>query len=155
MFIFFFIYFIFFLFFFFFFFFFFSSRRRHTISLRDWSSDVCSSDLTARDRARERRLVHQTRARDRQDHFLPAQMLHGVGRGDDRLVLDGRHGHAERVAPVLGRQRRADDREVVRFRPARGENHLVRLGAQHAGDRALGFLDARARGPAEAVRRRG
>src|SRR6267378_2664584 len=24
----------------------FSSRRRHTISLRDWSSDVCSSDLT-------------------------------------------------------------------------------------------------------------
>src|SRR6266403_3696439 len=29
-------------------FFFFSSRRRHTRSLRDWSSDVCSSDLTRR-----------------------------------------------------------------------------------------------------------
>src|SRR6266496_5329473 len=29
------------------FFFFFSSRRRHTRSLRDWSSDVCSSDLDA------------------------------------------------------------------------------------------------------------
>src|SRR5690349_14946224 len=28
------------------FFFFFSSRRRHTRSLRDWSSDVCSSDLS-------------------------------------------------------------------------------------------------------------
>src|SRR5699024_2957952 len=27
--------------------FFFSSRRRHTISKRDWSSDVCSSDLAA------------------------------------------------------------------------------------------------------------
>src|SRR5690606_39811090 len=26
---------------------FFSSRRRHTIFSRDWSSDVCSSDLTA------------------------------------------------------------------------------------------------------------
>src|SRR6266705_6963565 len=26
-------------------FFFFSSRRRHTISYGDWSSDVCSSDL--------------------------------------------------------------------------------------------------------------
>src|SRR5204862_4230619 len=26
---------------------FFSSRRRHTSSLRDWSSDVCSSDLSA------------------------------------------------------------------------------------------------------------
>src|SRR6266576_5783139 len=30
------------------FFFFFSSRRRHTRSLRDWSSDVCSSDLWCR-----------------------------------------------------------------------------------------------------------
>src|SRR5438045_1342011 len=28
--------------------FFFSSRRRHTRCLSDWSSDVCSSDLTAR-----------------------------------------------------------------------------------------------------------
>src|SRR5438094_9943710 len=28
------------------FFFFFSSRRRHTRSYGDWSSDVCSSDLT-------------------------------------------------------------------------------------------------------------
>src|SRR5437868_10755972 len=38
--------FFFFLFLFFFcFFFFFSSRRRHTRSKRDWSSDVCSSDL--------------------------------------------------------------------------------------------------------------
>src|SRR2546422_5010907 len=29
------------------FFFFFSSRRRHTRCSRDWSSDVCSSDLAA------------------------------------------------------------------------------------------------------------
>src|SRR5436305_3030647 len=33
-------------FFFIFFFFFFSSRRRHTRCGRDWSSDVCSSDLS-------------------------------------------------------------------------------------------------------------
>src|SRR5215211_8496815 len=32
------------------FFFFFSSRRRHTRSLCDWSSDVCSSDLELRAR---------------------------------------------------------------------------------------------------------
>src|SRR5206468_9104558 len=32
-----------------FFVFFFSSRRRHTRSDRDWSSDVCSSDLTLRE----------------------------------------------------------------------------------------------------------
>src|SRR5690606_40276263 len=30
----------------FFFYFFFSSRRRHTRFSRDWSSDVCSSDLS-------------------------------------------------------------------------------------------------------------
>src|SRR6266849_8496814 len=30
--------------------FFFSSRRRHTISTRDWSSDVCSSDLVLGER---------------------------------------------------------------------------------------------------------
>src|SRR3989440_5215882 len=38
-------YFLFYFFNYFFFFFFFSSRRRHTRSDRDWSSDVCSSDL--------------------------------------------------------------------------------------------------------------
>src|SRR5206468_5012276 len=32
-------------------FFFFSSRRRHTRSDRDWSSDVCSSDLVRLDPA--------------------------------------------------------------------------------------------------------
>src|SRR4030043_1810332 len=32
------------------FFFFFSSRRRHTRCSRDWSSDVCSSDLGPPDR---------------------------------------------------------------------------------------------------------
>src|SRR6266436_4742014 len=31
-----------------FYFFFFSSRRRHTRCSRDWSSDVCSSDLEVR-----------------------------------------------------------------------------------------------------------
>src|SRR5699024_11929684 len=31
--------------------FFFSSRRRHTRSKRDWSSDVCSSDLTSSNNA--------------------------------------------------------------------------------------------------------
>src|SRR5256884_1917793 len=33
------------------FFFFFSSRRRHTRCSRDWSSDVCSSDLIHRESA--------------------------------------------------------------------------------------------------------
>src|SRR5438105_9857695 len=36
------------------FFFFFSSRRRHTRSTRDWSSDVCSSDLILEGTKRDR-----------------------------------------------------------------------------------------------------
>src|SRR6266536_4149824 len=47
-----------------FFFFFFSSRRRHTRSTRDWSSDVCSSDLAfigkeALERAKEAGLTRR------------------------------------------------------------------------------------------------
>src|SRR6476646_610516 len=44
------------------FFFFFSSRRRHTRSLCDWSSDVCSSDLRRRSR---RRCAHRQHLRRR------------------------------------------------------------------------------------------
>src|SRR2546428_8719495 len=57
-------------------FFFFSSRRRHTRSDRDWSSDVCSSDLGGRVRLVARRakcleqeLLGATFAREDQDFF--------------------------------------------------------------------------------------
>src|SRR3989442_9201044 len=52
-------------------FFFFSSRRRHTRCGRDWSSDVCSSDLGQR---RNDRRYHGERG-----GLRPAT----VGRGDD------------------------------------------------------------------------
>src|SRR5205809_2001276 len=41
----------------FFFFFFFSSRRRHTRCSRDWSSDVCSSDLEFIQKAKRARKI--------------------------------------------------------------------------------------------------
>src|SRR5690349_22778697 len=41
-------------------FFFFSSRRRHTRSLRDWSSDVCSSDLSLQDQLLRREMREKT-----------------------------------------------------------------------------------------------
>src|SRR5207249_9140219 len=47
------------------FFFFFSSRRRHTRSKRDWSSDVCSSDLE----------LHISRSAD----FAPRERDRGSG----------------------------------------------------------------------------
>src|SRR6266849_9197689 len=45
--------------------FFFSSRRRHTMSTRDWSSDVCSSDLLAVDHEHGERPVTGEPLRDR------------------------------------------------------------------------------------------
>src|SRR3989337_3408445 len=45
--------------------FFFSSRRRHTRCYRDWSSDVCSSDLRFRRRSRCR-CSRRSRPRRRQ-----------------------------------------------------------------------------------------
>src|SRR5438874_11183305 len=62
-------------------FFFFSSRRRHTRSLRDWSSDVCSSDLLAE-------LGCQVEAADRNAEALAG--LAGVARITTRWIdLEG------------------------------------------------------------------
>src|SRR5690606_39503006 len=87
---------------------FFSSRRRHTIFSRDWSSDVCSSDLfrlsgafeapssaTSNDAA-----LHAALA-DGADHLAPAFVqIH--------LTTDQRH--------LFGAQRRELSHHVQRFR---------------------------------------
>src|SRR5207248_7096384 len=57
--------------------FFFSSRRRHTRSYGDWSSDVCSSDLVVRSRA-----VPES-----------GQILVGQRRVDERIVPGIMAGH--------------------------------------------------------------
>src|SRR5690349_7006241 len=84
--------------------FFFSSRRRHTRSLRDWSSDVCSSDLAATGVARLAGDVG-----DRVDFDAIA------GREDDRLAHDARGGDvAQHLAQlVLVEIGRASCRERV------------------------------------------
>src|SRR5207249_8544612 len=48
--------------------FFFSSRRRHTRSKRDWSSDVCSSDLAIASRISTAQL-EPVRVEERRDWF--------------------------------------------------------------------------------------
>src|SRR5438067_6289337 len=59
-----------------FFFFFFSSRRRHTRSKRDWSSDVCSSDLhplsIVRPNRLDERIKTESRRRTRAPNSLAA-----------------------------------------------------------------------------------
>src|SRR5690242_21051558 len=88
-------------FFFSFFFFFFSSRRRHTRLTCDSSSDVCSSDLSARFDScaptRQRRLgiVQRERRRERPDllgrirvteHDLEPASVLGEARSEERRV---------------------------------------------------------------------
>src|SRR5207245_7211936 len=57
-------------------FFFFSSRRRHTRCYRDWSSDVCSSDLPeAPDKRRGRTISSSARGARPSTHHGPLQRL--------------------------------------------------------------------------------
>src|SRR5438045_7745041 len=73
---------------FFLFFFFFSSRRRHTRCLSDWSSDVCSSDLSA---AAVSRLARQVRAGVERTHGSDGRLpqrptTKGEPRSEERRV---------------------------------------------------------------------
>src|SRR2546428_9057010 len=63
-------------------FFFFSSRRRHTRSDRDWSSDVCSSDLLALARV----MKAFKRWRGRAEHRYSALQLGAHDRSEERRV---------------------------------------------------------------------
>src|SRR5690606_39756138 len=57
-----------------FFFFFFSSRRRHTRFSRDWSSDVCSSDLLIR-AASHIKALEEAQATSRELSILKCHVL--------------------------------------------------------------------------------
>src|SRR5204862_5101901 len=93
----------------------FSSRRRHTRSLRDWSSDVCSSDL--RDLRRP-----QGQARELRD---PARV--------PGLVVDGGHGPAQiDVLAARSEERRVGkerrEHTVPDMTPRLSEISLVAIG---------------------------
>src|SRR5256884_1639499 len=82
--------------------FFFASRRRHTRCSRDWSSDVCSSDLPGPE--------HDT------------QQYEGAAGGEDRV-------EAGQVAPPDGRQPRREqaDRGQARERENRTHVHVANI----------------------------
>src|SRR5690606_40938316 len=77
-------------------FFFFSSRRRHTRFSRDWSSDVCSSDLFV-DQAAEARVVR----RIAKEHPAGGHVPEGEGLG--REVSGGLEVGASGVCIKIGR----------------------------------------------------
>src|SRR5690606_40580379 len=68
--------------------FFFSSRRRHTRFSRDWSSDVCSSDLasTARSATRSRSREFGFPEADLSSTIAPTQVVTLPGSGGLRVL---------------------------------------------------------------------
>src|SRR5690606_39636411 len=105
--------------------FFFSSRRRHTIFSRDWSSDVCSSDL--RFRRGNMGIVFQS------FHLIPTMTaLENVA---TPLELAGRRdafeaAEAELTAIGLGARMRSEERRVGSEERPRGARDGVRTSRQ-------------------------
>src|SRR5690606_39768803 len=90
--------------------FFFSSRRRHTRFSRDWSSDVCSSDLAGRDRPGVRRHTGTHPADRVQDHVevAPPVPLAGPAGLPGLAATEG--------APTLRQAQRSEERRVGKER---------------------------------------
>src|SRR5437868_10033109 len=69
--------------------FFFSSRRRHTRSKRDWSSDVCSSDLQDRNGCKRGKLAPPYRLRDLKSRGHDFGIEHAAGSASLRQLNPG------------------------------------------------------------------
>src|SRR5947209_3532244 len=124
------------------FFFFFSSRRRHTRYWRDWSSDVCSSDLLDGPRPESEdglpqieRVGHLT-----QSAVRPVHRDDRVGRADDDEVPRGAHrrrdGEIDEWVRVrlIPRGQDADRHPTAALRPLRGRlHHAVQAPADEDG----------------------
>src|SRR5207247_6183065 len=97
-----------------------SRRRRHTRSTRDWSSDVCSSDLLAGTAHRQPHVVALATASDGHVHVgdqtVVPEVAHVVG-------VRGPRPDSEELPARLGRVVSADDgftRSVLRVDTPRG-----------------------------------
>src|SRR5699024_11301996 len=93
-------------------FFFFSSRRRHTRSKRDWSSDVCSSDLRyGRANPRPEKYVTCPRVSSTASPTTSGsgRHLHPVGRSEERRV--GKEGGAGGARGHRGKRNKRRERE--------------------------------------------
>src|SRR5260221_3953086 len=82
--------------------FFFSSRRRHTRSLCDWSSDVCSSDLPAKE----------------EPILVQGKVTQSLANTQFRVKLDNGH---EVICHIAGRMRK----NFIRILPGRSEERRV------------------------------
>src|SRR5690606_31834200 len=142
--------------------FFFSSRRRHTRFSRDWSSDVCSSDLALEPRARPLRLhragLGRVQGRDLRLRAVQRaaagaaaprarrRRLGARGRAGPRREAGATGGGGVTDAAVSGgrpdRPRGGWPLWEVFVRGKRGLNH-VHVGSVHAPDAEMALRNAR------------
>src|SRR5690606_40040832 len=91
-------------------FFFFSSRRRHTRFSRDWSSDVCSSDLSPYTFG-SNRMTSGTAKRVEFMQCVPSGCAVGIDRNHSLAVVE-RAIPLERRLSILGAKRSLPDRRL-------------------------------------------
>src|SRR2546429_4203292 len=84
--------------------FFFSSRRRHTRCSRDWSSDVCSSDLTA--------ALAQHRLPDQSRRSLNGGMSAVLGRDRKSTRLNSSHGYISYAVFCLKKKKKQNNNYI-------------------------------------------
>src|SRR5690606_40475609 len=94
------------------FFFFFSSRRRHTRFSRNWSSDVCSSDLIQRPNDLKRQGAAVSGAPYGSAGILPISWSYiaMLGRSEERRV--GKECRS-RWSPYRSKKKEVDGRDIV------------------------------------------
>src|SRR6266700_4258313 len=112
------------------FFFFFSRRRRHTRFSRDWSSDVCSSDLDEGRHAWAEAADARGPDEDHLDWPRPLPQI-GGSLGLEALFLAP-------IGVALGRDVDEAQRELLRALDLAGEENEARAGAE---DRASGIVE--------------
>src|SRR5450432_2174459 len=96
--------------------FFFSSRRRHTRSDRDWSSDVCSSDLGGFDDAEDGVVVG-----------------FGAAAGEDDFLRTGADERSHTFASSFNRRTRLLSKGMDRGRVAEVSREIGQHGVEHGG----------------------
>src|SRR5438067_6549062 len=130
-------------------FFFFSSRRRHTRSKRDWSSDVCSSDLDFHTRFQKiammdtttgelvtRRLEHGTGEAERFYAALAAPVRVGIEatlatQWFEKMLRHYGHelwiGDAAEIRAAMVRKQKTDDRDALHILDLLMQNRFPRI----------------------------
>src|SRR5207245_4236658 len=98
----------------------FSSRRRHTRCYRDWSSDVCSSDLADRGRSQGPLPRRRLRLRDEGEHPSDVSVLRLPSDGGSRANTGGEGSGVGARRTLSFKWTRSEERRVGKESRLRG-----------------------------------